>query len=347
MMSLAEWNTTPSRGRAPVSVLDRIFAILDAVKESDGSITITDIAARTALPKSTVSRLVTELTGQRYLERTEEGVALGLRLFELGARASLPRRLVAAAAPVLRNLRDATGERVGLWVQQGTDMVSIAAVAGRLPMLPTRAGMRSPGADDRQRQGLPGVLRRRRRRRQDQRAARRRRCRPLPGRTRPRARCRGGPRHRGVVPRHPRGREPRALRRPRRDRSDLDRRSERRDGPGAGLAAGARRRQHGHPSTGGGVERDAHRELDRFGQRAGSRDRGLRRLRRRRSRARRLGAGPAGESSQVDGVADRRRPRGPAIPRPRTASCSISASVSSNSDRRCRSRACSASSRSR
>ena len=144
MMSLAEWNTTPPDVRAPVSVLDRIFAILDAVKESDGSITITDIAARTRLPKSTVSRLVTELTGQRYLERTEEGVALGLRLFELGVRASLPRRLVAAAAPVLRNLRDVTGERVGLWVQQGTDMVSIAAVAGRLPMLPTRAGMRSP-----------------------------------------------------------------------------------------------------------------------------------------------------------------------------------------------------------
>ena len=99
---------------------------------------------RTGLPKSTVSRLVAELTGQRYLERTDDGVTLGLRLFELGARASLPRRLLAAAAPVIRNLRDVTGERVGLWVQQGTDMVSIAAVAGRLPMLPTRAGMRSP-----------------------------------------------------------------------------------------------------------------------------------------------------------------------------------------------------------
>ena len=96
------------------------------------------------MPKSTVSRLVAELTGQRYLERTDEGVTLGLRLFELGARASLPRRLLAAAAPVIRNLRDVTGERVGLWMQQGTDMVSIAAVAGRLPMLPTRAGMRSP-----------------------------------------------------------------------------------------------------------------------------------------------------------------------------------------------------------
>ncbi|TFV95149.1 IclR family transcriptional regulator [Leifsonia flava] len=141
MTSLAEWNSVPT---APVAVLDRIIAILDAVRASRGSISITDLATSTGLPKSTVSRLVSELTAQRYLERTDDGVTLGLRLFELGARASLPRRLLAAAAPVIRNLRDVTGERVGLWVQQGTDMVSIATVAGRLPMLPTRAGMRSP-----------------------------------------------------------------------------------------------------------------------------------------------------------------------------------------------------------
>jgi len=144
MTSLAEWNTIPASSGGQVSVLGRIIAILDAVKESGGSISITDLAMRTGLPKSTVSRLVAELTGQRYLERADDGVTLGLRLFELGARASLPRRLLAAAAPVIRNLRDVTGERVGLWVQQGTDMVSIAAVAGRLPMLPTRAGMHSP-----------------------------------------------------------------------------------------------------------------------------------------------------------------------------------------------------------
>ena len=144
MTSLAEWNTSPARSDAPVSVLGRIIAILDAVKESGGSTTITELAAKTDMPKSTVSRLVAEMTGQRYLERTAEGVTLGLRLFELGARANLPRRLLAAATPVIKNLRDVTGERVGLWVHQGADMVSIAAVAGRLPMLPTRAGMRSP-----------------------------------------------------------------------------------------------------------------------------------------------------------------------------------------------------------
>ena len=72
------------------------------------------------------------------------GVALGLRLFELGARASLPRRLRTVAAPIIRNLWDLTGERIGLWVQSNAEMVSIAAVPGRLPMLSTRAGMRSP-----------------------------------------------------------------------------------------------------------------------------------------------------------------------------------------------------------
>ena len=98
----------------------------------------------TAMPKSTVSRLAAALVEQRYLERTEVGVALGLRLFELGARASLPRRLRTAAAPIIRDLWDLTGERIGLWVQSDTEMVSIAAVPGRLPMLSTRAGMRSP-----------------------------------------------------------------------------------------------------------------------------------------------------------------------------------------------------------
>jgi IclR family acetate operon transcriptional repressor len=144
MTSLAEWNTAPARSAGSTAVLDRIIDILDAVRESGGSISITELAARTALPKSTVSRLVAAMIQQRYLERTEEGVTLGLRLFELGARASVPRRLIAAAAPVIRNLWDLTGDRVGLWVHQGTDMVSIAAVPGRLPMLSTRVGMRSP-----------------------------------------------------------------------------------------------------------------------------------------------------------------------------------------------------------
>ena len=146
---MATLTTTPGVGHstpAPetASVLERILAILDGVRESGLSVSITDLAARTQLPKSTVSRLVAALVEQRYLTRTEHGVALGLRLFELGSRASVPRRLRALAAPVVRDLWEATGERVGLWVYHGTDMVSVAVVPGRLPMLPSRAGTRSP-----------------------------------------------------------------------------------------------------------------------------------------------------------------------------------------------------------
>jgi IclR family acetate operon transcriptional repressor len=133
-----------TRLAAPASVLDRILVVLDVVKESEGSITITELADRTQLPKSTVSRLAAALVEQRYLERTESGIALGLRLFEWGTRASLPRRLRAVAAPIIRELSSLTGERIGLWVQSDTDMVSVSTVPGRLPMLSARPGMRFP-----------------------------------------------------------------------------------------------------------------------------------------------------------------------------------------------------------
>ncbi|AWB89003.1 IclR family transcriptional regulator [Salinibacterium hongtaonis] len=128
----------------PATVLHRFIAILDAVKGTEGARSIAELVAITGMPKSTVFRLVSELVEQRYLARADGGVTLGLRLFELGARAVLPRRILSVAAPTVRGLSERTGERVGLWVQQGLDMVSIAAVQGRLPMLSAHAGMRSP-----------------------------------------------------------------------------------------------------------------------------------------------------------------------------------------------------------
>ena len=117
-------------------------------------------------------------------------------------------------------------------------------------------------------------------------------------------------------PGHPGRREPGALGDARRARRDLDRGPERRHGPRARRAAGARRRHDRHPPAHGGLA-DAHRGLDRIGQRARSGDGRLRGLRRARRRARRLGAGPAREPAEVDGLEDRGRPRRAALPRPR------------------------------
>ncbi|HYI51737.1 MAG TPA: IclR family transcriptional regulator [Microbacterium sp.] len=128
----------------PVSVLDRIIAILEVVRESHGSTTITELALATDIPKSTVSRLVGDLVRRRYLVRTDRGVAIGLRLFELGARASTPRRLGVAALPVLAELFNATGEHLNVAVQEGHDMLSVISVRGRLRPAPSRAGVRVP-----------------------------------------------------------------------------------------------------------------------------------------------------------------------------------------------------------
>ena len=142
-----------------MSVLDRIIAILEVVRESHGSTTITQLALATGIPKSTVSRLVGDLVRQRYLTRTDGGVAIGLRLFELGARASTPRRLSVAALPVLAELFNATGEHLNVAVQEGRDMLSVISVRGRLRPAPSRAGVRVPSVDDGPRQGRAGVHR--------------------------------------------------------------------------------------------------------------------------------------------------------------------------------------------
>lgn len=129
---------------APAPVLARVLAILDVVKNARGAVSIVDIEAATGIPKSTTARVVGELVDQRYLARGRAGVTLGVKLYGLGARATIPQRIARAAEPVVRRLAASTGERVGVWVQQGVDMVSLTAFPGRLPMLSTRVGMRSP-----------------------------------------------------------------------------------------------------------------------------------------------------------------------------------------------------------
>ncbi|MFV0374994.1 IclR family transcriptional regulator [Microbacterium sp.] len=124
-MRAAQWNE-------PVSVLDRILAIIDVLGEDGSALCIAEIADRTGLPKSTASRLIAQMVEKRYLTRTPVGVALGLRMFELGARANLPRRLRAVAHPVLTDLHRAVGERVVLAVRLGSEMLKIASVQGRM-----------------------------------------------------------------------------------------------------------------------------------------------------------------------------------------------------------------------
>jgi len=136
-MRTAEWTES-------TSVLDRVTAVLDAFGDDDG-LGVSEIARRANLPKSTVSRIVTDLVRQRYLDREGARLHLGLKLFELGQAVERPMRLRRLAHPVMVQLRNLTGESVSLAVLDGEDVVLIASMAGGDDAdWPSNPGTRTP-----------------------------------------------------------------------------------------------------------------------------------------------------------------------------------------------------------
>lgn len=127
-----------------VSVLDRLSAVLDAFGDDGEGLTITQIAQRANLPKSTVSRIAADLVDEGYLDRDEATLFLGIRLFEFGQSVERPRRLRDLARPAMKRLRDATGLSVRIAVADADGLVVVAGMRGRDDLAPARAGERLP-----------------------------------------------------------------------------------------------------------------------------------------------------------------------------------------------------------
>ncbi|GGF05161.1 IclR family transcriptional regulator [Mycetocola zhadangensis] len=123
-MRNADWTTS-------VSVLDRVTAIFEAFDEHGEGLGVSELARRANLPKSTVSRIAADLVGQRFLDRDDGKLYLGIRLFELGLTVSKPRKLREAALPLMNELRMATGRSVQLAVLEQTDVVLVAVIRGK------------------------------------------------------------------------------------------------------------------------------------------------------------------------------------------------------------------------
>jgi DNA-binding IclR family transcriptional regulator len=83
--------------------------------------------AATGLARPTAHRLALALVHHRLVSRDMQGrFVLGSRLVELAAAAGED-RLIAAAGPVLMNLRDATGESAQVFRRQGDSRVCVAS----------------------------------------------------------------------------------------------------------------------------------------------------------------------------------------------------------------------------
>ena len=127
------------------SVVRRVSDLLAAFGPADTSLGVNELTRRTGIPKATVSRLVREMEEAGLLERRGAKVGLGLRLFELGERASRRRSVREVALPYLADLREATKQTVHLAVLDGIEVVYLEILPGReAPRLPSEVGGRLP-----------------------------------------------------------------------------------------------------------------------------------------------------------------------------------------------------------
>jgi len=118
-----------NRKNSGVGVLDKAASILNTLEAGPHS--LAELVAATGIARPTAHRLAVALEFHRYVARDLSGrFVLGPRAGELGAAAGED-RLLAAAAPALSALRDATGESAQLYKRQGDQRICVA-VAERL-----------------------------------------------------------------------------------------------------------------------------------------------------------------------------------------------------------------------
>jgi IclR family transcriptional regulator, acetate operon repressor len=130
---------------AEESYLHRVLSVLEAFRGDEDAVSPAELVRRTGLPRSTVYRIVAVLAGEGLIERQADTARLGVRLFELGQRVPRQRVLRDAAAPYLRDLREATRQTVHLAILEGSEVVYVDILPSPGgPPLPSRIGGRLP-----------------------------------------------------------------------------------------------------------------------------------------------------------------------------------------------------------
>jgi DNA-binding IclR family transcriptional regulator len=110
-----------------VGVLDKAVAILAAVAVEP--LALGGLVAATGISRPTAHRLAVALEAHGMLRRDPDGrFALGSRLLALGQAAAASYPLRDSALPAMRELRDATGESVQLYVREGDTRVCVASL---------------------------------------------------------------------------------------------------------------------------------------------------------------------------------------------------------------------------
>ncbi|MGH7777149.1 MAG: IclR family transcriptional regulator [Candidatus Dormibacterales bacterium] len=126
---------------------DRVLRVLETFTPHERDLSLTDIARRLDLPKSSVHRLLATLIEHGLVERDQlsRRYRLGIKLFEIGSTAIQERGLHSAAYPILEGLTLLTGETTHLAVLSGIEAVYVYKIDSPSSiMMPSRVGGRAP-----------------------------------------------------------------------------------------------------------------------------------------------------------------------------------------------------------
>jgi DNA-binding IclR family transcriptional regulator len=134
------------QGTYKVQALDRAFAVLDLLGESETPLGLAQVAASLQLHKSTAHRFLMVVERHRMVERTINGkFRLGLRLFDFGNRAIEQYDLRDRAQPHLRRLVSETEETAHLALLEAARVIYIDKIEPtRAVRMITRIGASNP-----------------------------------------------------------------------------------------------------------------------------------------------------------------------------------------------------------
>jgi DNA-binding IclR family transcriptional regulator len=123
--SVADEQAAPGGAAA----VDRALSLLTCFKQGDSALSVTELADRTRLYKSTVLRLLASLSHGGLLRKTPDGLwALGPEISRLAALYAASFSLEDVVLPVIKALVAKTGESVALHVKQGDQRLCLYRV---------------------------------------------------------------------------------------------------------------------------------------------------------------------------------------------------------------------------
>jgi len=127
----------PDDSLTAVKSADRVLDLFELLARWGREMTHTDIAGALGIPKSSLSKLLKNLSARGYVQYVpaSKGYRLGPAFAGLAQQTAHARDIVGLAGPILREIMEATQESCSLSLLRGDEIEAVAAVDCPQPLL--------------------------------------------------------------------------------------------------------------------------------------------------------------------------------------------------------------------